>query len=235
MSTMKRLFVLGFVGLALSACQKKEEAPPPPRPVLSIVVEPQSSLTLGFAGTVEPQYKVDLGFQTLGRVVARDVNVGDTVVEGQRLALDFVAAELAVRVAESDLASAQAQQANATASETRQLTLVEEKTGTQADLDAARQTRESADASVQRATANLAKATEQLGYTVLTATFGGIVTAVGAEVGQTVSAGAAVVTVARPDLRDAVVDIPDDFDALLALWYRLRRGAAARSHGGGRR
>ena len=181
------------------------------------MVEPQSSLTLGFAGTVEPQYKVDLGFQTLGRVVARDVNVGDTVVEGQRLAaLDSVAAELAVRVAESDLASAQAQQANATASETRQLTLVEENTGSQADLDAARQARESADAG-PAGHGHLAKAKEQLGYTALTATFDGIVTAVGAEVGQTVSAGADVVTVARPDLSDAVVDIPDHFDDLLAL------------------
>ncbi|TIT33037.1 MAG: efflux RND transporter periplasmic adaptor subunit, partial [Mesorhizobium sp.] len=37
----------------------------------------------------------------------------------------------------------------------------------------------------------------------------GVVTAVGAEVGQTVSPGQTIVTVARSDLREAVVDIPD--------------------------
>ena len=182
------------------------------------MVEPQASRTLGFAGTIEPQYQVDLGFQTFGRIVAREVDIGDTVIAGQRLAaLDSVAAELAVRVAESDLASALAQRTNAVASESRQQTLVDEKTGTQADLDAARQARASADAAVLGAQANLAKATEQLGYTVLTTTFGGIVTATGSEVGQTVAAGASVVTIARPDLRDAVVDIPDDLGDLLTV------------------
>ena len=56
------------------------------------------------------------------------------------------------------------------------------------------------------AQANLAKAIEQLGYAELKADFAGVVTAVEAEVGQVVSAGQSVVTVARPDIREAVVD-----------------------------
>ena len=58
---------------------------------------------------------------------------------------------------------------------------------------------------------NLAKAIEQLGYAQVKADFAGVVTAVGAEVGQVVSPGQSVVTVARLDAREAVVDLGPDF------------------------
>ncbi|WP_292218269.1 efflux RND transporter periplasmic adaptor subunit, partial [Mesorhizobium sp.] len=54
------------------------------------------------------------------------------------------------------------------------------------------------------------------GYARLFSDFDGVVTAVGAEVGQTVSPGQTVVTVARSDLREAVVDIPDRLTGDLA-------------------
>ena len=59
-----------------------------------------------------------------------------------------------------------------------------------------------------RAEANLTKAREQLGYAQVESDFDGVVTAVGAEVGQVVSPGQSVVTVARPDIREAVIDVP---------------------------
>jgi RND family efflux transporter MFP subunit len=59
--------------------------------------------------------------------------------------------------------------------------------------------------------ANLTKAIEQLGYSQIKADFAGVVTAVGADVGQVVSPGQSVVTIARPDIREAVVDIGPDY------------------------
>ena len=53
-------------------------------------------------------------------------------------------------------------------------------------------------------------AEDQIGYTELHANFDAVVTAWNAEVGQYVDTGQAVVTLARPDVREAVVDIPDD-------------------------
>jgi len=55
--------------------------------------------------------------------------------------------------------------------------------------------------SVASAQANLTKAREQLGYAQLNSDFAGVVTAVGAQVGQVVSPGQKVVTVAffNPD------------------------------------
>ena len=162
---------LAAAGL-LAACEEEQHAEAPaPRPVLTVVVAPQTARTVGFAGTVEPRYKSDLGFRVLGRIISRDVNVGEVVKKGQRLAtLDPVAYQLAVRSAQADLASATARLENAAATETRQRTLLEKNVANQAQFEAAEQARESAEAGVTRAKANLDKAEEQLGYTELRAT-----------------------------------------------------------------
>ncbi|BCG68889.1 hemolysin secretion protein D [Mesorhizobium sp. 113-1-2] len=201
------LFALG----AVAACSKSDQKPPEIiRPVLSVVVEPRTTQTFGFAGSIEPQISADLAFRLLGRVVSRDVKVGDIVSKGTTIAaLDPTALELAVQAATAELSNAEAQFANAAASEERQRQLLASANTTQAVFDAAQQARKAAEANVERAKAALAKSQEQLGYARLFSDFDGVVTAVGAEVGQTVSAGQTVVTVARSDLREAVVDIPD--------------------------
>lgn len=237
---MRGLHVVAYGAalLALTGC-KKEEPPPVVRPVLSVVVAPHVPRAFGFAGTVEPRYRSALGFRVLGRIVARDVNVGDGVTRGQRLAaIDPVTLELAVRSAQADLANSLAQLANATATESRQRTLLEQNTTTRAQFELAQQARESADASVARARAALAKAQEQLGYAQLTSDFDGIVTSVEAEVGQVVSPGQTVISVARPDVREAVVDVPETlaaaiepgtrFDVLLQISPSVHVGGAVR-------
>ncbi|QKD00091.1 efflux RND transporter periplasmic adaptor subunit [Mesorhizobium loti] len=210
MRRLPRILLLFALG-ALASCSKSDEKPPEIiRPVLSVVVEPQTSQTFGFAGSVEPQVSADLAFRLLGRVVSRDVNVGDIVSKGTTIAaLDPTALELAVQAAKAELSNAEAQFANAAASEERQRQLLASANTSQAVFDAAQQARKAAEAGVERAKASLAKSQEQLGYARLFSDFDGVVTAVGAEVGQTVSAGQTVVTVARSDLREAVVDIPD--------------------------
>ncbi|RUX84027.1 efflux RND transporter periplasmic adaptor subunit, partial [Mesorhizobium sp. M7D.F.Ca.US.004.01.2.1] len=120
------------------------------------------------------------------------------------------------QAAKAELSNAEAQFANAAASEERQRQLLASANTSQAVFDAAQQARKAAEASVERAKASLAKSQEQLGYARLFSDFDGVVTAVGAEVGQTVSPGQTVVTVARSDLREAVVDIPDQLTGDLA-------------------
>ncbi|AZO26156.1 efflux RND transporter periplasmic adaptor subunit [Mesorhizobium sp. M1B.F.Ca.ET.045.04.1.1] len=204
---------------SLAACSRSEEKPPEIiRPVLSMVVEAKTVETFGFAGSVEPQYSADLSFRLLGRVVSRDVKVGDIVSKGTTIAaLDPTALELAVQASKADLSNAQAQFANAAASEDRQRQLLASANTSQAVFDAAQQARQAAAAGVDRANAALAKSQEQLGYARLFSDFDGVVTAVGAEVGQTVSPGQTVVTVARTDPREAVVDIPDQLTGELTV------------------
>jgi RND family efflux transporter MFP subunit len=201
---------------ALAGCDDASTANknPPVRPVLSVVVAPQAAGGTAFAGTIEPRYRADLGFRTMGRIIARDVDVGAIVTAGQRLAaLDPLALELAVRSARADLATAQAQRATALATEQRQRALLADKATSAENFDAAERARAAADAAVTRADANLVKATEQLSYAELRADFDGVVTAVQGEVGQVVSAGQTIFTIARPDVREAVVDLPDELAA----------------------
>jgi len=206
------------IAFALAGCQQETEAPEPVRPVLSTVLQSSRSDGTVAVGIVEPRYKTSLAFRVLGRLTARPVNVGDLIAEGQTVGtIDSTALELAVRAARAELAKAEAQLANARATEQRQRTLITTETTTKQVLDNAEQARAGAEASVARAEANLTKAIEQLGYAQLKADFAGVVTAVGADVGQVVSPGQSVVTVARPDIREAVVDIGEDFPLPLEI------------------
>ncbi|MER8432308.1 efflux RND transporter periplasmic adaptor subunit [Mesorhizobium caraganae] len=221
---MRRRRILLFVSAlsaiaALAGCSKSEEKPPEIiRPVLSMVIEPQTTRAFGFAGSIEPQVSADLAFRLLGRVVSRDVKIGDIVSKGTTIAtLDPTALELAVQAAKAELSNTEAQFANAADSEDRQRQLLAAANTSQAVFDAAQQARQAAEAGVERAKAALAKSQEQLGYARLFSDFDGVVTATGAEVGQTVSAGQTIVTVARSDLREAVVDIPDQLIGDLAV------------------
>jgi RND family efflux transporter MFP subunit len=185
--------------------------------VLSTILQPAASGSTVAVGTVQPRYETNLGFRVLGRLIARPVNVRDLVAEGQTIAAtDPTALELAVRSAKADLLKAQALLENAIGTEERKRILIKTDATTKQTLDDAEQVRAGAQASTARARANLTKAIEQLGYAQVKADFAGVVTAVSAEVGQVVS-GQSVVTVARPDVREAVVDIGADFPVPLTV------------------
>ncbi|TFZ55940.1 efflux RND transporter periplasmic adaptor subunit [Methylorubrum sp. Q1] len=211
----RRLLVCAVIAGAvpLTACQPSQEAPAPPpvRPVLTTLAQPTDSVIFGpFAGTVEPRYQSQLGFQIGGRVVARDVTVGDVVKKGQRLAaLDPIVSRFDLSRAEAELSDAKAQAENATATEARTRRLMEGGNVTQAQLDAAVARRDTAQARLAQAGASLQKARDQIGYTELHADFDGVVTQRLAEIGQVVSPGQGIVTLARPETREAVVDIPE--------------------------
>ena len=201
---------------ALAGCQKEEEAAAPPRPVLSLVVTPSVLPGTRFAGTVQAKVQAALGSRVAGRLVSLTVHVGDLVKKGDVLALlDATAYELAVRSARAELSSAEATLSSAVATEERQNTLLQSNAAAQAAVESAEQSREAADAGLVRARTALVKAEEQLSYTRIEAEFDGVVVATGAEVGQTLSPGEAIVTIARPDERDAVVDIPETAETIV--------------------
>jgi len=197
----------------LAACgkdKKGEQASQPPRPAMTLVATPTPALETAFSGTVQPQTQSALSFRVLGRIISRPVKTGDRVAAGQMVAaVDPTAYEAAARAASATLASARAQFDNAVSTEGRQSALLAKKTASQAAFDSAEQARASTQAAMEQAAASLVKAKEQLSYTVLKAEYAGIVTGTSAEIGQTVAPGQAVVTVADPKSRDAVIDAPE--------------------------
>ena len=214
-----RFCVFLLVASGLAGCNDDAAAPMPPRPVLTITITPITTESFGpFAGTVEPRYQTQLGFQTSGRMVARDVYVGDLVKKGQRLAaLDPTIPQFALARAKADVADADAQLVKAERSAARQTALTAGGSSTQAALDSAVTGRDTAKARLDQAKAALRVAKEQIGYAELHANFDGVVTAWSAEVGQFVGDGQAAVTIARPDAREAAVDIPDELIGQVAL------------------
>ena len=80
--------ITGIFALTLVTAGCKQEAGTPEsiRPVLTTIVEPTPRGSTVAAGTIEPRYTTNIGFRVLGRLIARPVNVGDLVEEGQILA-----------------------------------------------------------------------------------------------------------------------------------------------------
>jgi RND family efflux transporter MFP subunit len=204
--------------LGLAACREDEaQQAPPVRPVLSVVAVVRTADTLGpYAGTIEPRYKTDLGFRIFGRMVARFVGVGSIVQKGQGLAaLDPALQVAGVRNAEAAVASAEAQFANAAAEETRQRDLLQRNFTPPAAFELVQRNRETAAANLERARASLRKARDLLSFTRLNADFDGVITNRWAEPGQVLNTGQKVVTLARPEIREAVIAVPNDLADLL--------------------
>lgn len=203
--------VLGLCSvLVLAGCEKDSAQSDPVRPVLSVIVQPQVQANLGrFAGTIEARYESTLGFRVPGRIARRWVDVGNEVKPGDTLAsLDPADQRNQLRSAEGDLAKVQALWINAQADARRQQQLFDRGVGAQAQLDVAQTNLKTTGASLEQARAAVAQARDQLSYSDLKTDHAAVVTNWQAEAGQTVSAGQPVVTLARPDIKEAVIDLP---------------------------
>lgn len=206
---MKRLWMVS-VGLLLAACSKEEAPPAPVRPVLSVEVQALDQQAFGrFAGNIQARYESNLGFRVAGRIARRNVDVGAEVKKGDLLAtLDPTDQHNQVRSVQGDLARVEAQYINAQATARRQQQLFDRGVGAQAQLDSALTDLKTTGAALEQARASLAQAHDQLNYSELRADHDAVVTAWSAEAGQVVTAGQQVVTLARPDIKEAVIDLP---------------------------
>jgi membrane fusion protein, multidrug efflux system len=201
----------------LTGCN--DGGPPPQAPLARVdtvtaeVVEFAPRVTQ--TGTIMAQVQSDLSFRVSGRIIERNVDIGDHVTPDQVLArLDPQAQQADVDAAKAGVQSAQAQLKQATATFQRQQTLLQSGFTTRPSYDQAEQSMRTAQAALDSANAQLASAQDQLSYTVLRAGEAGVITARFAEVGQVVAPARAVFTVAKDGPRDAVFDV---YEAIFAL------------------
>lgn len=200
--------------LALGACKKAPEDAHDdgPRSVLVTDAVRTTTQVFGpFTGSVEARYQSKLGFRTSGRTSRRDVDVGDLVHKDEELAaLDDTLLRLALQKAGADIMNAQAGVDNDEATLARKRYLLSKGDAPQSQLDTAAADQRTASAKLDQDKAALTTARDNLTYAELHADFDGVVTEWNAEVGQQVLVGNSVVTLARFDVREAVVDVPDD-------------------------
>jgi multidrug efflux system membrane fusion protein len=164
-----------------------------------------------YTGDVRARYESALGFRVPGKLMARLVDVGAQVKQGELLArLDPEDQRLGAEAARQQLVAAKSDFQQAKADLQRYRDLYKKRFISAAEYDRRKWTYETAAARLEQATAQLELTRNQTEYTQLRADRDGVVTAIQAEVGQVVTAGQAVVTVARLDEKEVVVNVPEN-------------------------
>lgn len=205
---------LGLVGPAmiLVACSRPAPTEEPVRSVKVLTVG-AGSVQSGseFAGEIRPRVESRLGFRVAGKMIRRDVELGQRVRTGQVLAqLDAQDYRLAVDGAQAQFGAALTQRDLAAADYRRFKELKDQNFISGAELERREAALKAAQAQVDQAQAQLAVQRNQGAYASLLADAPGVVTAVEAEPGQVVSAGMPVLRIAQDGPRDAVFSVPED-------------------------
>ncbi len=202
---------LTAAALLAGACQAPLKAArnTPPR-ILVYQVTSGGETGTAYSGTIHSRVEQDLSFRVGGRILQRKVNVGDRVTAGQLLMrLDPADYDAALGGATAAVSAAQAQATRANASYER-LTALAASGSTSADaIEQAKAVKDSADAGLKAAQAQLVTVRNQRAYTELRADGDGVVTAIPAEAGQVTGVGQPVIRIAMAGPPEAVVGLPD--------------------------
>lgn len=197
--------------ITLAAC-KPAEAPPAEeiRPVRTITIGKRADGdSLALTGTVAAQSEINLAFRIDGRLVERDVSVGDTVRAGQLVArLDPQNENSSLQSARAQLAAARGQLAEARNNYDRMGELVVEDAVSRSSYEQAEALNKTAESQVESAQSQVTLAENRLSYTRLVSDVAGVVTVQGAEPGEVVGAGRMIVQIAREGGRDGIFDVP---------------------------
>jgi membrane fusion protein, multidrug efflux system len=208
----RRTCILLAVALLVAGCGRNDDAPfDEVRPVRTTVVGASNgSAGATYSGSVQARYESKLGFQASGKIVSRLVDVGTHVRRGQPLMrLDPAQETLHVIVATADVDAARSRVAQNRVDLARTEQLLQRRFASQAEVDQQRLALAESESQLKSALAQQQIKQNQRGYTTLCADRDGVVTAIGVEAGQVVSAGQAVLTVAADGDREVVVSIPE--------------------------
>lgn len=196
----------------LSACTP---VPPPDAPVRAVKVMTVGAGSLEaaneYSGEVRARIESRLGFRVGGKITRRQAEVGQRVTAGQVLAqLDPQDYQLGADAARAQVAVARTNRDLAAADYKRYESLKAQNFISGAELERRDATLKATDAQLNQANAQLAVQGNQAKYAALLADAPGVITAVEAEPGQVVAAGATVVRVAVDGVRDIVFAVPED-------------------------
>lgn len=209
-----RALVLGLLpALLLGACNAPTEAKkePPQRPVLVAAVHyaPRVQDRI-LPGIVKARIESDLAFRVSGKMAERLVDAGALVRKGDPLArLDDVDFKLQVDQAEADYSAAKGALAQTQAEEERVGTLKRQGWSAAADVDKVKAAADQARGAFARAERAVTLAHNAVNYTTLAADADGIVSAVLAEPGQVLAAGAPAMRLSHAGEAEAAVAIPE--------------------------
>lgn len=210
---MNKLFLLlFFLVLGLGGCSRPPAALEPVRAVKVLRVGADAFVSgVAFSGEVRARVESRLGFRVGGKLTQRLVEPGQRVQAGQLLAqIDPADVKLAVDAARAQVEAARLQRELAAADFKRYQALKEQNFISGAELERRDTALKAAQAQLDQAQAQLSAQANQAAYSSLKADVSGVVTAVEAEVGQVLAAGAPVLRIAADGARDVVFALPED-------------------------
>lgn len=198
--------------LVLQACSKPVPADEPVRAVKVFTVGLDAMQSgAEYAGEVRSRVESRLGFRVSGKLLRRNVELGQHVRAGELLAqLDPQDFKLAADGARAQVSAAATNRDLALADYKRYKDLREQNFISAAELERRDTALKAAQAQVEQAQAQLASLGNQTGYANLVADVAGVVTSVDAEPGQVLAAGAPVLRIAQHGARDVVFSVPED-------------------------
>ena len=188
------------------------EVPPPapPRPVVTEFAADTAAFNRSIPGVVAAVTEVRMAFQTLGRMTARPVDVGDRVAQGDLLArLAPEDLEGGVRAAEAAVAAAEVNLTTAENTAERARALASRNVASTAQLEQAEQGLAAAQSAVAQTRAQLESARNAEGFAVMTAPIAGVISDVQAAPGAVVAAGDPIMTLSSEDRLEARIDLTE--------------------------
>ncbi|WP_434672728.1 efflux RND transporter periplasmic adaptor subunit [Pseudomonas sp. R1-15] len=194
----------------LSACGHEEPTPVAVRPAMVVKPEPSAQAMDSYPGEVRARFEPDLAFRIGGKVSRRLVEEGQRVKANQALAeLDPEDVRLQLEASRAQVAAAEANLSLVKAERDRYKTLMERQMVSRSQYDNAENLYRSGAARLKQIKAEFDVASNQASYSVLRAPQEGVVARRAVEVGQVVSAGQTVFTLATDGEREVLISLPE--------------------------
>ncbi|MFW9266319.1 efflux RND transporter periplasmic adaptor subunit [Pseudomonas sp. D2-30] len=194
----------------LSACGHEEPVAVTVRPAMVVKPEPSAQAMDSYPGEVRARFEPDLAFRIGGKVSRRLVEEGQRVKANQPLAeLDPEDVRLQLEASRAQVAAAEANLSLVRAERDRYKTLMERQMVSRSQYDNAENLFRSGAARVKQIKAEFDVASNQASYSILRAPQDGVVARRSVEVGQVVSAGQTVFTLATDGEREVLISLPE--------------------------
>ncbi len=210
---MRRSLPFLFVSVIfMSGCQEEETAEIKVRGLKTHLVQEIENVRIRrFPAVLEASQVTTLSFETGGRLLELNLDVGQKVAQGEVIArIDPASLQLQVQNAQAALAQAEASAKNAQDTFARQQDLFARGATTKVVVDNAETQAATAQATVEQAQASLETAEENLSKSVLIAPFEGIISSVDAQSFSTVSVGLPVASIYPADIFEVAFSVNFD-------------------------
>ena len=209
---MKKIFLLIILTIILTGCGSENVIESKIPYVKTQKVTPANVNAENiYAGTVCGRYETNLAFQVGGKILSRNVEVGNFVRRGDLLfTLDAKDILQQVNQADAQLNAAAAQLKLAETNLKRYSQLFSENAISAAMLDQYQTNYDSALANYKNAVALSKQSHNALDYTNLFSTADGVISAINVEVGQVVSAGQIILTLVQTAELEVEINIPEN-------------------------